>query len=172
MVKSKTGKGNENRGESFITFKERKFGEGDNHPKKFRMMKKEEENFFIRSFQIDDKIYGMCNVYSQRGHLLDFYTDDLDYSFSFSYDEKQDKLYKVNEYTDMELIYEDEYNCLYHKSDGVYYTKAGTDKVEKIYDYDGNIGITILEGYVKVEERETYYGDEIIDEKQKIIKVW
>lgn len=45
-------------------------------------------------------------------------------------------------------------------------------KVEKIYDYDGNIGITILEGYVKVEERETYYGDEIIDDKQKIIKVW
>ena len=36
MVKSQTGKGNENRGESFITFKERKFGEGDNHPKKFR----------------------------------------------------------------------------------------------------------------------------------------
>lgn len=37
MVKSKTGKRNENRGESFITFKERKFGEGDNHPKKFRL---------------------------------------------------------------------------------------------------------------------------------------
>ena len=40
MVKSKTGKRNENRGESFITFKERKFGEGDNHPKKFRAAKK------------------------------------------------------------------------------------------------------------------------------------
>ena len=39
MVKSQTGKGNENRGESFITFKERKFGEGDNHPKKFRPKK-------------------------------------------------------------------------------------------------------------------------------------
>ena len=38
MVKSQTGKGNENRGESFITFKERKFGEGDNHPKKFRKL--------------------------------------------------------------------------------------------------------------------------------------
>lgn len=37
MVKSQTGKGNENRGESFITFKERKFGEGDNYPKKFRI---------------------------------------------------------------------------------------------------------------------------------------
>ena len=43
MVKSKTGKGNENRGESFITFKERKFGEGDNHPKKFRITKSKEE---------------------------------------------------------------------------------------------------------------------------------
>lgn len=41
MVKSKTGKRNENRGESFITFKERKFGEGDNHPKKFRGEEKE-----------------------------------------------------------------------------------------------------------------------------------
>ena len=37
--KSQIGKGNENRGESFITFKERKFGEGDNHPKKFRKRK-------------------------------------------------------------------------------------------------------------------------------------
>lgn len=36
MVKSKTGKRNENRGESLIAFKERKFGEGDNHQKKFR----------------------------------------------------------------------------------------------------------------------------------------
>ena len=41
MVKSQTGKGNENRGESFITFKERKFGEGDNHPKKFRKIYEE-----------------------------------------------------------------------------------------------------------------------------------
>ena len=57
----------------------------------------------------------------------------MDYSFSFSYDEKEDKLYKVNEYTNIELIYEDEYNCLYHKLDGVYYTKLGSDKEEKLY---------------------------------------
>lgn len=66
----------------------------------YSMMKKEEENFLVYSFQIDDKIYGICNVYSQRGNLLNLNTEDLEYSFSFSYDEKQDKLYKVNEYTD------------------------------------------------------------------------
>ena len=87
------------------------------------------------------------------------------------YDEKEDKLYKVNEYTNMELIYEDEYNCLYHKLDGVYYTKVGSDKEEKLYDYNGEIGLTILEGYVKFQEREIHYNDDIID-KQKIIKVW
>ena len=87
------------------------------------------------------------------------------------YDEKEDKLYKVNEYTNMELIYEDEYNCLYHKLDGVYYTKLGSDKEEKLYDYNGEIGLTILEGYVKFQEREIHYNDDIID-KQKIIKVW
>ena len=137
----------------------------------YSMMKKEEENFLIYSFQTNDKIYGICNVYSQHGERLTFCTDDLDYSFSFSYDEKEDKLYKVNEYTNIELIYEDEYNCLYHKLDGVYYTKLGSDKEEKLYDYNGEIGLTILEGYVKFQEREIHYNDDIID-KQKIIKVW
>ena len=137
----------------------------------YSMMKKEEENFLIYSFQTNDKIYGICNVYSQYGERLTFCTDDLDYSFSFSYDEKEDKLYKVNEYTNIELIYEDEYNCLYHKLDGVYYTKLGSDKEEKLYDYNGEIGLTILEGYVKFQEREIHYNDDIID-KQKIIKVW
>lgn len=137
----------------------------------YSMMKKKEENFLIYSFQTNDKIYGICNVYSQYGELLTFCTDDLDYSFSFSYDEKEDKLYKVNEYTNIELIYEDEYNCLYHKLDGVYYTKLGSDKEEKLYDYNGEIGLTILEGYVKFQEREIRYNDDIID-KQKIIKVW
>lgn len=137
----------------------------------YSMMKKKEENFLIYSFQTNDKIYGICNVYSQYGELLTFCTDDLDYSFSFSYDEKEDKLYKVNEYTNIELIYEDEYNCLYHNLDGVYYTKLGSDKEEKLYDYNGEIGLTILEGYVKFQEREIHYNDDIID-KQKIIKVW
>lgn len=137
----------------------------------YSMMKKKEENFLIYSFQTNDKIYGICNVYSQHGERLTFCTDDLDYSFSFSYDEKEDKLYKVNEYTNIELIYEDEYNCLYHKLDGVYYTKLGSDKEEKLYDYNGEIGLTILEGYVKFQEREIHYNDDIID-KQKIIKVW
>ena len=137
----------------------------------YSMMKKEEENFLIYSFQTNDKIYGICNVYSQYGERLTFCTDDLDYSFSFSYDEKEDKLYKVNEYTNIELIYEDEYNCLYHKLDGVYYTKLGSDKEEKLYDYNGEIGLTILEGYVKFQEREIHYNDDIID-KQEIIKVW
>lgn len=137
----------------------------------YSMMKKKEENFLIYSFQTNDKIYGICNVYSQYGELLTFCTDDLDYSFSFSYDEKEDKLYKVNEYTNIELIYEDECNCLYHKLDGVYYTKLGSDKEEKLYDYNGEIGLTILEGYVKFQEREIHYNDDIID-KQKIIKVW
>ena len=137
----------------------------------YSMMKKKEENFLIYSFQTNDKIYGICNVYSQYGERLTFCTDDLDYSFSFSYDEKEDKLYKVNEYTNIELIYEDEYNCLYHKLDGVYYTKLGSDKEEKLYDYNGEIGLTILEGYVKFQEREIHYNDDIIG-KQKIIKVW
>ena len=137
----------------------------------YSMMKKEEENFLIYSFQTNDKIYGICNVYSQYGERLTFCTDDLDYSFSFSYDEKEDKLYKVNQYTNIELIYEDEYNCLYHKLDGVYYTKLGSDKEEKLYDYNGEIGLTILEGYVKFQEREIHYNDDIID-KQEIIKVW
>lgn len=133
-------------------------------------MKKEEDNFVIYSFQIDDKIYGICNVYKRHGNMLSFYTEDIDYSVSFSYSAREDKLYKVNEYNNMELIYEDAYNCLYHKSDGVYYAKLGSDKKEKIYDYNGEIEITLLEGYVKFREREIHSDDNM--DKQEIIKVW
>ena len=49
--------------------------------------------------------------------------------------------------------------------------RLGSDKEEKLYDYNGEIGLTILEGYVKFQEREIHYNDDIID-KQKIIKVW
>ncbi len=137
----------------------------------YAMMKKEEDNFLIYSFETEDTIYGICNVYKKRGDLLNFYTEDIDYSFSFSYSERDDKLYKVNEYNNMELVYEDEYHCLYHESDGVYYTKLGSEQKEKVYDYDGEIGITLLDGYVKFQEREIHYDDDIID-KQEIIKVW
>ena len=102
---------------------------------------------------------------------LAYINHDRNIARAIVYDEKEDKLYKVNEYTNIELIYEDEYNCLYHKLDGVYYTKLGSDKEEKLYDYNGEIGLTILEGYVKFQEREIHYNDDIID-KQKIIKVW
>ena len=71
----------------------------------YSMMRKREENFLIHSFEIDDTIYGICNVYSEQGDLLTLYTQNLKYSFSFRYAEKEDKLYKVHEYEDMELIY-------------------------------------------------------------------
>lgn len=71
----------------------------------------------------------------------------------------------LNLYMKMNIIV-----CI-HKLDGVYYTKLGSDKEEKLYDYNGEIGLTILEGYVKFQEREIHYNDDIID-KQKIIKVW
>ena len=71
----------------------------------------------------------------------------------------------------MELIYEDKDNCLFHKSDGVYYVKPGSDKKEKIYNYNGEIEITILEGYVKFRERKIH-NDDNIEDKQEIIKIW
>ena len=49
----------------------------------YSMMKKEEENFLIYSFQTNDKIYGICNVYNQHGERITFFKDDLNYSFSF-----------------------------------------------------------------------------------------
>ena len=74
------------------------------------------------------------------------------------------------EYACKSSIFQDN-QLIYHKLDGVYYTKLGSDKEEKLYDYNGEIGLTILEGYVKFQEREIHYNDDIID-KQKIIKVW
>ncbi len=56
MVKSKTRKGNENRGESLIEFKERKFGEGDNHQKKFRFATKHKERILLLQENSDEHI--------------------------------------------------------------------------------------------------------------------
>ena len=141
------------------------------------------EKRMIQYEEVEDHVYHFYTT-DEDGNVIDMGTltgiepmsgDELAESMNDNseivYDEKEDKLYKVNEYTNMELIYEDEYNCLYHKLDGVYYTKLGSDKEEKLYDYNGEIGLTILEGYVKFQEREIHYNDDIID-KQKIIKVW
>ena len=49
--------------------------------------------------------------------------------------------------------------------------KLGSDKKEKIYNYNGEIEITILEGYVKFRERKIH-NDDNIEDKQEIIKIW
>ncbi len=138
----------------------------------YSMMRDIEKNFLIRSFEENDKIYGICNVYEQKGELLSLYTKDLKYSFSFSYLENEDRLYKVNEYNNRELIYEDQENSIYHKLDGVYYMDLVTGKSRKIYDYSGEIGITLTkEGLVKIQEKEIH-NDEDIEDEYEIIKVW
>lgn len=68
----------------------------------YSMMRKKEKNFLIYSFQENNAIYGVCNVYEEHGDLLSFLTKDLKYSFSFRYDEKKDKLYKKTEYNNIE----------------------------------------------------------------------
>lgn len=137
----------------------------------YSMMQKKEENFLIYSFQENDAIYGVCNVYGEHGDLLSLLTKDLKYSFSFRYDEKEDKLYKKTEYNDIELVYEDDNNCLYHKSDGVYCITLSTGENRKIYDYNGEIGITLLNGWAKFQEEVVSYDENMVD-RQEIKKIW
>lgn len=137
----------------------------------YSMMRKKEKNFLIYSFQKNNAIYGVCNVYEEHGDLLSFLTKDLKYSFSFRYDEKKDKLYKKTEYNNIELIYEDNNHCLYHKSDGVYCKSLSTGENRKVYDYNGEIGITLLNGWTKFQERVASYDGNLVD-KQEIKKIW
>lgn len=137
----------------------------------YSMMRKKEKNFLIYSFQKNNAIYGVCNVYEEHGDLLSFLTKDLKYSFSFRYDEKKDKLYKKTEYNNIELIYEDNNHCLYHKSDGVYCKSLSTGESRKVYDYNGEIGITLLNGWTKFQERVVSYDGNLVD-KQEIKKIW
>ena len=137
----------------------------------YNMMRKKEKNFLIYSFEEKGTIYGICNVYKEHGDLLSLLTKDLKYSFSFRYNEKEDKLYKKTEYNDIELIYEDDNNCLYHKLDGVYCKTLSTGDCKKVYDYNGEIGITLLNGWVKFQEIAVHYDDNLVD-KQEIKKIW
>lgn len=137
----------------------------------YNMMRKKEKNFLIYSFEEKGTIYGICNVYKEHGDLLSLLTKDLKYSFSFQYNEKEDKLYKKTEYNDIELIYEDDNHCLYHKLDGVYCKTLSTGDCKKVYDYNGEIGITLLNGWVKFQEIVVHYDDNLVD-KQEIKKIW
>ncbi|MDE6852026.1 MAG: hypothetical protein K2J67_05995, partial [Lachnospiraceae bacterium] len=60
---------------------------------------------------------------------------------------------------------------LYHKSDGVYCKTLSTGENRKIYDYNGEIGITLLNGWAKFQERVVSYDGNLVD-KQGIMKIW
>ena len=135
----------------------------------YQMMGKQEKNFLIFGCQTEDSVYGICNVYDTTKGFLTAYTVDLAYSFSFRYDESQDELYKINDY-DVELLYEDERHCLYHTEDGVYFRDLLTGKEERVYDYGGMIGVTVVNGMVKFEEIEVHSVDSL--NKQEIKKIW
>ena len=53
----------------------------------------------------------------------------------------------------------------------VFEVAIGSKKKKKIYNYNGEIEITILEGYVKFRERKIH-NDDNIEDKQEIIKIW
>lgn len=110
----------------------------------YHMMHEKEENFAIYSFQNNNQIYGVCNVYSvSTGILSDLLTDDVEYSFVFRYDQSQDTLCKVKEYDKLELVYADGEHLLTHKMDGIYYQNLQTAEEKKVYDYDGAFVIVV-----------------------------
>ena len=102
--------------------------------------------------------------------MLNLLTKNIKYSFTFAYDEAKDTLYKIKEYDKLELIYTDGEHLLSHKEDGVYFQNIENGKVEKVYDYDGAISVSILDGYARIEEVELHYDDSI--DKQSFVKLW
>lgn len=138
----------------------------------YHMMHEKEENFAIYSFQNNNQIYGVCNVYSvSTGILSDLLTDDVEYSFVFRYDESQDTLCKVKEYDKLELVYADGEHLLTHKMDGIYYQNLQTAEEKKVYDYDGAFVIVVVNGCVKFQESVIHYNDNTED-VQVVKKLW
>ncbi len=137
----------------------------------YNMMHEKEKNFVMYSFQKNNKIYGVCNVYRDSGGMLNLLTEDIEYSFTFSYDEKQDTLYKIKEYDKLELVYTDEKHLLIHKLDGVYYQDLQTLAEKKVYDYDGSLNIIVVDGCVNFKEVVIHYADTTPD-VQVVKKVW
>ncbi len=138
----------------------------------YHMMHEKEENFVLYSFQNNNQIYGVCNVYSDStGILSDLLTEDVEYSFVFRYDESQDTLCKVKEYDKLELVYTDGEHLLTHKMDGIYYQNLQTAEEKKVYDYDGAFVIVVVNGCVKFQESVIHYNDNTED-VQVVKKLW
>nr|MBP3599127.1 hypothetical protein [Eubacterium sp.] len=137
----------------------------------YNMMHEKEKNFVMYSFQKDNKIYGVCNVYRDSGGMLNLLTEEIEYSFTFSYDENQDTLYKIKEYDKLELVYTDGEHLLTHKLDGVYYQDLQTLEEKKVYDYDGSLNIIVVDGCVNFKEVVIHYADTTPD-VQVVKKVW
>lgn len=124
------------------------------------MMKKKEKNFITYASEVDGVMYGVCNVYKDQSFLVSSLdTASVDYSFSFFYNEDTGSLEKMDEYQGMELIYSDGKHVITHKSDGVYYMDSATDEGNKILDYDGAISVTVLDGLLLVQKKESNKTD-------------
>ena len=82
-------------------------------------------NFSIDTEEIDGKIYGICRVYGEN-KFLHACTQNLKYSFTFTYDEKTDSLIKLEEFDDKEVLYVDEDWIVYYTLDGLYYMDTKT----------------------------------------------
>ena len=132
----------------------------------YKLMKKKEPNFYVRSFEQGDTLYGVCNVYIRSAYMMDFYTQDIDYSFVFSYDSQNMK--KVLEVEDLELVYSDGIHLLSHQKDGIYLSDLNLENQEKVFEWDGGIAVTVLDGVVMVE-----YDTGMYDKpKIEIKKLW
>ncbi|MCH5267081.1 MAG: hypothetical protein J1E62_01950 [Lachnospiraceae bacterium] len=139
------------------------------------MMKKKEKNFKTYASEVDGIMYGVCNVYKSQSLFLvsTMDTGDVDYSFSFFYNEDTDSLEKIEEYEGVELIYSDGKHVITHKVDGVYYIDQTTGQEDKVLDYADAIGVTVFDGLLQVRKNEhnADEGEEESDQKEDTVFV-
>lgn len=95
-------------------------------------------NFSIDTNEIDNRIYGICRVYGEN-KMLHACTQNLQYSFTFTYEEDTQRIVKQEEFDGKELLYADADWLVYDTIDGIYYMDTATRTVHLAHKKDAQL---------------------------------
>ena len=122
-------------------------------------------NFSIDTEEINSKVYGICRVYGEN-KFLHACTQNLKYSFTFTYEEESDRLIKLEEFDGKEVLYVDEDWIVYYTLDGLYYMDTKTRTPHLAHKRDPklaeqeeylNLTIFVMDDTIRIGKEEPHF---------------
>ena len=107
------------------------------------MMGSREKNFDVYSWQFGDKLFGICNVYSDSGGYLQHFTQDIKYGMPFRYDSDKDSISLEEKYDGKELAYCDEDWMIYRKESEIFIENLHSHETKKVFESDTVVDVDL-----------------------------